>query len=134
MSIGQLAGAPAPRSATTPAELAERVAAALRARDVDVAAACFIRDGCFVTPDATAIRGRGEIRAVLAQLLAICMRIEIEQLTVVAAGDTALVSERWGVSIKPAGGGSFVRTSLSTMVLTEVEGAWKLAVAAPWRA
>jgi uncharacterized protein (TIGR02246 family) len=134
MSLGQVARAPGECPAATPAALAERFAAAMRARDADAAAACFTRDGCFVTPDATTIRGRGEIRAVLAQLLAICLRIEIELRTVVEAGDTAMVSEHWRVSFKSVGGASFVRATRSTMVLSEVEGKWRLAVAAPWYA
>ena len=44
--------------------------AALSGGDLHGAAACFTRQGCLITPDGTAVRGRSDIAGVLAQLIA----------------------------------------------------------------
>lgn len=129
-----VADAPAPAERFQTAEsLVSAFATAMTAREVDLAAACFSRDACFITPDATTVRGREDIRAVLAQLLATCLRVEVELHTCLTTGRVALSSERWKVSFKHAESAPFIRSSISTMVLSEIEGSWKVAVAAPWR-
>jgi hypothetical protein len=50
----------------------------LSAGDLEGATACFARDACLLTQDATAIHSRERIRPVLAQLIARRARIEVE--------------------------------------------------------
>jgi ketosteroid isomerase-like protein len=107
-------------------------ARALDLGDVEAATACFARNGCLVTPDATAVHGRDRIRPLLAQLIARRTEIEVELSSVVGAGDVVLAHERWRVH---SGGpeGQRVEQILSpTLVLRQIEGEWKLAIAAPW--
>lgn len=100
--------------------------------DLDAAASCFAKDACLLTPDSTVIRGRDEIRPILRQLIASGSRIEVQESSVVLAGEVALGTDRWVVTSDGSGGESFSRTLTPTMVLRQVEGVWKLAVAMPW--
>ncbi|MGB7685595.1 MAG: nuclear transport factor 2 family protein, partial [Solirubrobacterales bacterium] len=68
---------------------------ALVAGDLDSASACFARDGCLITPDATAIHGRDRIRPVLAQLIAQRIDVAVEGSHVIGGGEVRLVRERW---------------------------------------
>ena len=65
----EIAAAPSPRQTTTV------FAAAIGRGDLELASRCFTNDACLITPDATAIRGRGEIRPILAQIIARKTRI-----------------------------------------------------------
>ena len=100
--------------------------------DLDGASACFAKDACLLTPDATVIRGRNEIRPILRQLIASGSRIEVKESSVVLAGEVALGTDRWVVTSGGAEGEPFTRTLNPTMVLRRLEGVWKLAVAMPW--
>jgi ketosteroid isomerase-like protein len=100
--------------------------------DLDSAASCFAKDACLLTPDSTVIRGREEIRPILRQLIASGSRIEVQESSVVLAGEVALGSERWVVTSAGSDGEPFSRTLTPTMVMRQVEGSWKLAVAMPW--
>jgi uncharacterized protein (TIGR02246 family) len=100
--------------------------------DLDGAASCFAKDACLLTPDATVVRGREGIRPILRQLIASGSRIEVQESSVVLAGEVALGTERWVVTSAGSDGEPFSRTLTPTMVMREVEGVWKLAVAMPW--
>jgi ketosteroid isomerase-like protein len=100
--------------------------------DLDAAAHCFTKDACLLTPDATTIRGREEIRPILRQLIASEARIEVQESSIVLAGEVALGSERWVISSAGSDGEPFRRALTPTMVLRQLEGVWKLAVAMPW--
>jgi ketosteroid isomerase-like protein len=105
---------------------------AISSGDVDSAAACFARDGCLITPDATAVHGRDRIRPLLAQLIARETQIRIEFSNVVGAGDVVLAQERWKVRSGAAEGLRLEQTLGPTLVLRRIEAEWKLAIAAPW--
>ena len=106
---------------------------ALSGGDLDGATACFTRDGCLITPDATAVYGRERIRPLLAQLIARGTEIEIEVSNVVTAGEVVLANERWRVCSGAQGEVPRIEQTLNpTLVLRLVEGEWKLAIAAPW--
>lgn len=115
-----------PEAATT------AFASAVNRGDLEAAANCFSRDACLITPDSTAVNGRGEIRSILHQLIALETRIEIRQSSLLRAGDVALGFESWVVSSAGADGSQFSRALTPTLVLRRVEGDWKLAVAMPW--
>jgi len=115
----------------TPERAALSFANAQNAGDLDVATSCFARDACFITPDATAIRGRAEIRAILAQLNASSVQIQIEGQSTLKAGEVALSIQRW--TMRSCGvGAPFVQTSSATVLLRRLESSWKLMILAPW--
>jgi uncharacterized protein (TIGR02246 family) len=100
--------------------------------DLDGAAYCFTKDACLLTPDATAIRGRDEIRPILHQMIVGETRIEVQESSVVLAGEVALGTERWTITSAGSEGEPFRRSLTPTLVLRQIEDVWKLAVAAPW--
>jgi len=105
---------------------------ALSFGDLDAATACFARDGCLITPDATAVHGREHVRPLLAQLVARRTEIKVELSNIVWAGEVILANERWRVR---SGGGAapqVEQTLNPTLVLRRIEAEWKLAIAAPW--
>jgi hypothetical protein len=79
-----------------------------------------------------AIRGREEIRPILARLIARRTRIEVTASSLPAAGEVALGSERWTIRSAGPEGAVFAQDSSPALVLRNLEGAWKLAIAAPW--
>lgn len=107
-------------------------AAAINAADLQAATHCFTRDACLITPDATAIRGRAEIRPILAQLIAMESKIEVKASSMLVAGEVALGSERWRICSAGMKGMVFERNSDPTLVLRYLEDVWKLAIATPW--
>jgi ketosteroid isomerase-like protein len=104
----------------------------LSAGNLSAATACFTRDACLLTQDATAIHNRDAIRPVLAQLIARRARIAVELTNVLPSGDVALVRERWTIEIDGIESSRFDQICTPTMVLRRVEGRWKLALLAPW--
>jgi uncharacterized protein (TIGR02246 family) len=118
--------------AHTPRESTLAFAASISRGDLDAATSCFTKDACLLTPDATAVRGREEIRPILRQLIAAGSQIEVQESAIVLAGEVALGTERWVITSPGAESSRFVRALTPTMVLRQVEGVWKLAVAMPW--
>jgi ketosteroid isomerase-like protein len=116
----------------SPREITRVFAEAINASDLHAATYCFAKDACLLTPDATAIRGREEIRPVLAQLIARQTQIEVLASSVLLAGDLALGSECWRIRSAAAEGAVFAQESRPALVMRNLEGAWKLAIAAPW--
>ncbi|MGN6585961.1 MAG: YybH family protein [Solirubrobacterales bacterium] len=117
----------------SPQESTRALAESISRGDLDGAARCFAKDACLVIPDATAVKGRDEIRPILRQLIASGSQIEVQESSVVLAGEVALGTERWVVTTPGSEGRSFTRSLTPTMVLRRLEGVWKLAVAIPWR-
>ncbi len=115
-----------------PGEVTRAFAASVTRGDLRAAVRCFAKDACLVTPDATTVKGRDDIRAILHQLIASGSRIEVQESSMLLAGEVALGTERWVVTTPVAEGRPFARSLTPTMVLRRLEGAWKLAVAIPW--
>ena len=105
---------------------------AVSAGELDEAAACFARDGCLITPDATAIHGRESIRRVLAQMIVRRTEIEVELSTAVGAGEVVLIHQRWRIRSGEPEGEPFEQTADAILILRRVEATWKLSIAAPW--
>jgi uncharacterized protein (TIGR02246 family) len=118
--------------AGNPRESTRAFADSISRGDLDAAASCFAKDACLLTPDSTVIRGREGIRPILRQLIASGSRIEVQESSVVLAGEVALGTERWVVTSAGSNGEPSARPLTPTMVMREVEGCWKLAVAMPW--
>src|SRR6187200_504251 len=119
--------------ATSPQESSRAFAQSITRGDLEGAANCFAKDACLVTPDATAVRGREEIRPILRQLIASGTEIEVQESSIVVAGEVALGNERWLLAVPGSEAESLTRVLTPTIVLREVEGVWKLAVAMPWQ-
>jgi uncharacterized protein (TIGR02246 family) len=109
-----------------------RFAQALSVGDLDSATSCFARDGCLVTPDATVIHGRERIRGVLAQMVSQRTEIRIELSSSIDAGDVLLVHQRWRIRSGERPRERFEQTADAVLVLKQIEGRWKLSIAAPW--
>ena len=102
--------------------------------DADLRAALDLlaEDARLVTPDATVIEGRGEVRALLTQLTARGTQIEVRASSFLVSGRVALGSERWAMRDAASSGEGFERISTATTVLHRAGAIWKLAIAAPW--
>ena len=118
--------------ARTPRESTRAFANSISRGDLDAAAHCFAKDACLITPDSTAVRGREEIKPILHQLIVAGSQIEVQDSSIVLAGEVALCTERWQVTSAGSEGTPFTRTLTPTMVMRQVEEVWKLAVAMPW--
>jgi ketosteroid isomerase-like protein len=119
-------------AAETPEEVTRALAESVTWGDLEAATRLFAKEACLVTPDATAISGRDHIRPILRQLIASGSRIEVQESSMLVAGEVAFGTERWTVTTPGSEGRPFTRTLTPTMVLRRLEGAWKLAVAIPW--
>jgi len=115
----------------TPEATIRTFAAALESARLGVAMECFTEQACLLTPDATAVNGRGAIGDILAQLIGQRVRIAIENFGTLVAGETALVNQRWQMR----SGGSdnpHCQVAVPILVLRRVGKEWKLVIAAPW--
>lgn len=119
-------------AAASPDQTLTAFAGAIAQGDLELATQCFAKDACLVTPDATAIRGREEIRSILAQLIARRTSVEVHARAILVGSEVALASERWRIRSVGSEGATFEQISDPTVVLRNVEGAWKLAILGPW--
>jgi hypothetical protein len=95
--------------------------------DTDATVECFGEDACLITPRATTT-GRLAIRSALAQLFSRESRIDVQASSLESAHGMAVGAERWRVrSLGPVA--RLPRKLEATVVLRDVEGAWKLVVA-----
>jgi ketosteroid isomerase-like protein len=106
--------------------------AALSASDRRGISACLARDACLLTPDGTAVPGREAVCRVLAQLIAVEIRVEVESSRRLVAGDTALSRERWQVSSNGPGGTRVKGLLSPTLCLQRIEGRWKVTILVLW--
>lgn len=117
---------------STPLETVRAFADALALGDLETCTACFACDSCFITPDATAVSGRGAIRSVLAQLIAKTTKISIESSSALFAGDVVYVNQRWQIRLGASPGAIYTQAVNPILVLRREESCWKFAIAAPW--
>ena len=135
MRSATLTASPASDSGPAPAPAENALyafIAALGAGDLGAAAACFTREGCMITPDGTAVHGRSEIAAILAQLIARRTEIEVAQLVLRRAGDVALATGCLTLRSDGPEGARIEQSCDPTLALRRVEGCWKIAILAPW--
>lgn len=115
-----------------PQEVTRAFAGALGAAELDRALSLFDEDGCFITPDVTAVRGLQGIRAILSQLIASRAQLLVEPRSTRTAGSLALCGERWTFTYDRGDATPFVQGSDSTILLRRSNRAWRLLIAAPW--
>jgi len=58
--------------------------------------------------------------------------VEVEQRRVIVVSNVAVAKERWRTEVSGNDGGVLRQSTRATIVLTQVEDEWKLALAAPW--
>jgi ketosteroid isomerase-like protein len=118
--------------AGSPRHLALTFFEALNRGETATAASLFSVNGCFVTPDGTAVAGVTGLRAIFRQMSELGARVEIDSLGCHRAGDVCLVEgflryrtgTRNAESVEP-----MVRPRL---VLRRNRPAWELAIVALW--
>ncbi|HEV7769647.1 MAG TPA: DUF4440 domain-containing protein [Solirubrobacterales bacterium] len=119
-------------ASATPEATSRAFAQAIGARDPEAACAFLAADGCLLTPDGTEVRGKAQVREVLAQLTGIHTLIRIEMGRVMIAGSVAIVSQDWTLSSKGSEHEPYDRSFSALLVLEQGEQGWKVMVAAPW--
>lgn len=106
--------------------------AALQGARLSVALECFAEQSCLVTPDATAVSGRGPIGDLLAQLISQSTQIVIESSGAVVAADLAFVTQRWRIAVGRGSDHAHSWEVVPVLVLRRCRAEWRLAIAAPW--
>lgn len=106
--------------------------AALQGARLGLALECFAEQSCLVTPDSTAVSGRGPIGDILAQLISQRAQIAIESSGAVIAGELAFVNQRWRIGIGKGSEDPHSWEVVPVLVLSRVRSEWKLAIAALW--
>jgi uncharacterized protein (TIGR02246 family) len=120
------------RVRNVPQDVTCAFAQAISAAEPDRALSFFAEDGCFVTPDATAVTGSQGIRAILVQLTGGQVQLQVELKGVQSARGMAICNERWTFTYARKDADPFTQVSDSTVLLCHSNGVWKLLIAAPW--
>lgn len=115
-----------------PEAAARTFAECIGAGDLERASECLAQEASLVTPDATVVSGRGAIRGVLFQLIALRSKVKIELSSGLRAGDIAYVRQRWEIASAGLPGAPHVQAVEATLVLRRLGAEWKLVIAAPW--
>jgi limonene-1,2-epoxide hydrolase len=115
-----------------PQELTRAFAAALSAAELDCATSFFTADGSFVTPDATAVSGLRSIRAILFQLIASRVQLQVEPRSIRMSGGMVICNERWIFTYARDDAAPFILASDSAILLCRPSNTWRLLIAAPW--
>ncbi|MGN6557064.1 MAG: YybH family protein [Solirubrobacterales bacterium] len=116
----------------SPEEAVDGFVKRLNAGDLEGVASCLARRGCLVTPDRTVIHGREDLRGAFAQLIACGFAAVLDLRTAVTMGEVAIFSDRWTTSMGTAGSSTTRRVARGTVLVSFLEGRWKLSLVAPW--
>jgi ketosteroid isomerase-like protein len=127
-----LPAASAPGRAGTPSDTALAFFEALNSGEPATAAALFSVDGCFVTPDGTAVAGAAGLRAIFSQMIELEVRLEVESLGYHQAGDICLVGGRLRCRMGTGNGGTVEPLVRPRLVFRRARPSWKLAIVALW--
>lgn len=115
----------------TPEETLEHFLEAIESGDSRPLPGLLCRDVCFITQDATAIRGRDRVAALVAQLMAAGIDVRSLSSYTLRIADFALVSAQWRLGLN-ARAASLLQTTEASLALSLREGSWKLLLVAPW--
>jgi hypothetical protein len=107
-------------SLATPGRVPITFATALNGGELELAGSCFLHYGCLIAPGATAVHGREAICGMLAQMVDVGSRIEIDQSPILCAGDVAH-GQSWSLSSAATGGGGYVKALATTTVLRRLD-------------
>jgi ketosteroid isomerase-like protein len=113
--------------------VARGFARAILARDAGAAASYFSRAARILTPDDTEVSGRGQIIAVLEQVVAADTELEIRTGHSVVAEGVALCTQFWRRRTPGRRAGAFDSQTTARLVLTLREEGWRIMIASPWK-
>lgn len=117
----------------TPEGVSRAFAAGVAARDPESAVSFFSKDGCLLTADGTEVRGKAQVREVLAQIVMTHPLIRIAMGRMLIADEVAISSQRWTIGSKGSNEDLFERSFGALLVLSrEGHEGWRVVVAAPW--
>jgi uncharacterized protein (TIGR02246 family) len=121
---------------STPGDLYERFAAALNADDLDGVMLLFDPEGQTVPhPGQAPVSGLPAVRTIMQQCLALQPQISYDNVTVIQAGDLALLNAQWRLTVTLPDGN---RTELAgkgvQVARRQAGGNWRLLIDNPWGA
>lgn len=126
------AGLGAVEADATPEAISRAFAAAVVGRNPEAAGACLSAEGCLLTPDGTEVRGKAQMREILAQLMVTHTQIRVELGRVLTAGTGAVASQNWTLFSKGPHDEPFERSHSALLVLGHEKRGWRVMIAAPW--
>jgi uncharacterized protein (TIGR02246 family) len=116
----------------TPADVDRLFAEALSRGDLDGALSMYEEEAVYVQSDGTIARGHAEIRAVLAELIALSPTLDCHEIDVVENGDMALLRARWTFIGTRADGSMYQSQGRSVeMVRRQTDGSWRFTIDLP---
>lgn len=118
-------------SARTPADVDRLFAEALSAGDVDGALAMYEPDAVYDDGRGDPARGHAEIRARLADLVAMNPTLDCYEIDVVENGDLALLRARWTFTATGGDGPYESRGRSIEIVRRQPDGSWKFTIDLP---
>lgn len=114
-----------------PGQAANGFASALLGGDAVAASSYFAEDARVLTADGTEVAGRRPIQAILAQIVASDVRLEIMLGRTLLAGGVALHTQYWR-RVAGAPPERFESRTVATLVLRQRGERWEIAIASPW--
>jgi uncharacterized protein (TIGR02246 family) len=119
-------------AATTPADVDRLFAEALSRGDLEGALAMYENDAVYVAEDGTTARGHAEIRATLADLIALNPTLDCYEIDVVENGDLAVLRARWTFTgTKPDGSPLESHGRSIEVVRLQPDGSWRFTIDLP---
>ncbi len=119
-------------SARTPADVDRLFAEALSAGNLDGALAMYEDDACYADEHGTVARGREQIRAALAELIALNATLDCYEIDVVENGDLAILRARWTFSGTSHDGEPYETRGRSIEVVRrQSDGSWLFTIDLP---
>lgn len=119
--------------ADSPARVIELLTEALNRGDMEGAIALYEPAATFAPQPGEEVKGREAIRAALDQFIALKPRMEGKITKVLAAGDVALVVNRWQLEGTRADGAPVEMGGHSADVLRRApDGDWRILIDDPW--
>ena len=118
--------------ASTPADVDRLFAEPLSAGDLDCALAMYEEDAAYVDGHGTNARGHEQIRAALAELIALRPTLNCYEIDVVENGDLAVLRALWVFSGTNPDGTTFENRGRSIEVVRrQPDGSWRFTIDLP---
>ena len=119
-------------AALVPADVDRLFAEALSAGDLDGAVAMYEADACYADGQGNIARGHEQIRAALAELIALQATLDCHEIDVTENGDIAVLRARWTFSGISQNGDAFESHGRSIEVVRcQSDGTWRFTIDLP---
>lgn len=118
-------------SSPTPHDLMTRFVRNVRERDLDALVALYAPEAVFRPAEGPIARGHAEIRAALAEMLALQPKLEAQVEEVVLVGDLALVVSRWTMQATAPDGTLLEQAGRSSDVVQFNGTTWRILIDRP---